>query len=590
MKTLFRSFSIAIVGLFALANIAFAQSPQGINWQAVIRDGSGNLMMNQNVSLKFTVHQISATGTIVYQETYTAPANAYGLVNTVIGQGTPVVGTMAGINWLAYPHFLQVLVNNVDMGTTQFMTVPYAFVADTVLHSRVGLDSISHDTTFTGKGTVANPLRLAQHNVTSGQVLGWNGSNWVPADISTSAWSLSGNSGTTNANFIGTSDNHSLQFRVNNQKAGLIDSTNSNTFFGFQSGTNSAGSGNVFLGYKAGVNATTTNGNVFIGANAGYSYQTSQSGNVFIGPSSGYSNSTGFDNIFVGGAAGYTNTSGASNYFAGSQAGYQNTTGGSNIFIRGGSNNTTGNNNICLSTTGSATGSGNTFIGLGNGSATTSGGSNTYLGSSAGVYNNGSNNTFIGAATQNSVLLYNTLSNATALGYNALATASNSVVVGNSSVTSIGGYANWSNLSDGRFKSQVEENVVGLAFINHLRPVTYHLDLKKLNRYLYGDVKATELEQDSVTGVTEKEKVAYSGFVAQEVESAARNASYDFSGITVPQNANDHYRISYADFVVPLVKAVQEQQATIERQNKQLAETQARLKTLEEAVKALQTR
>ena len=61
-----------------------------------------------------------------------------------------------------------------------------------------------------------------------------------------------------------------------------------------------------------------------------------------------------------------------------------------------------------------------------------------------------------------------------------------------------------------------------------------------------------------------------SGFIAQEVEQAATEAGYDFDGVIVPKDVNKaHYQLSYASFVVPLVKAVQEQQATIENlQNK----------------------
>ena len=60
-----------------------------------------------------------------------------------------------------------------------------------------------------------------------------------------------------------------------------------------------------------------------------------------------------------------------------------------------------------------------------------------------------------------------------------------------------------------------------------------------------------------------KEKIIYSGFIAQEVEKAAREAGYDFSGVDKPKNEKDLYGLRYADFVVPLVKAIQEQQQTI---------------------------
>jgi trimeric autotransporter adhesin len=64
--------------------------------------------------------------------------------------------------------------------------------------------------------------------------------------------------------------------------------------------------------------------------------------------------------------------------------------------------------------------------------------------------------------------------------------------------------------------------------------------------------------------------VLYSGFLAQEVEKAARDANYDFSGVDKPKNKNDYYGLRYAEFVVPLVKAMQEQQKIIEALTKRL--------------------
>jgi hypothetical protein len=79
----------------------------------------------------------------------------------------------------------------------------------------------------------------------------------------------------------------------------------------------------------------------------------------------------------------------------------------------------------------------------------------------------GNHNTAVG---YNADVNAGNLSNATTLGYNALNTASNQVRIGNSSVTSIGGYANWSNISDGRYKKNIKENVPGIAFIKALKP------------------------------------------------------------------------------------------------------------------------
>ena len=64
------------------------------------------------------------------------------------------------------------------------------------------------------------------------------------------------------------------------------------------------------------------------------------------------------------------------------------------------------------------------------------------------------------------------------------------------------------------------------------------------------------------------EKIRMSGFLAQDVEAAAKKIGYDFNGVDVPKNDKSLYGLKYAEFVVPLVKAVQEQQQLIINQQK----------------------
>jgi hypothetical protein len=99
--------------------------------------------------------------------------------------------------------------------------------------------------------------------------------------------------------------------------------------------------------------------------------------------------------------------------------------------------------------------------------------------------------------------------------------------------------------------------------------LTYTLDvsgidsrLNKNKQPLKGEAAKTA-QQPSVEeqkAKAEKAKVVYTGFVAQEVEEAAKALNYDFSGVDKPKGKEDFYGLRYGDFVVPLVKAVQEQQ------------------------------
>ncbi len=117
---------IAVITPFTL----FSQ--QGINYQAVVRDGSGNLMVNQNVTAKFSIIETSAAGTTVYTESHSTSTDARGLINVVIGDGTPSSGVFADIDWGKDRHFLEISINGTTMGTIEFQWVPYSLHAQTL--------------------------------------------------------------------------------------------------------------------------------------------------------------------------------------------------------------------------------------------------------------------------------------------------------------------------------------------------------------------------------------------------------------------------------------------------------------------------
>ena len=135
--------------------IGFTQSvPQGINYQAVARDANGDVLMNQALTIQFSVISDIATSAISWQETHQDTTNAYGLFTAIIGQGiSTAVGSSATfdiIDWGASNHLLKVEVDYgsglVDMGTTAFMSVPYA------LNSTPQDLTISGDTLFISSG------------------------------------------------------------------------------------------------------------------------------------------------------------------------------------------------------------------------------------------------------------------------------------------------------------------------------------------------------------------------------------------------------------------------------------------------------
>lgn len=128
MKKLF-----ALIALIVITTIN-AQAPQGFNYQATVRNSSGELLINQIVLVKFNILQNSDAGTIVYSENQTANTDDLGHIALVVGHGTATTGTFSNINWGSGTYFLGIELNTgtgyVAMGATQLLSVPYALYAN----------------------------------------------------------------------------------------------------------------------------------------------------------------------------------------------------------------------------------------------------------------------------------------------------------------------------------------------------------------------------------------------------------------------------------------------------------------------------
>jgi len=132
--------NIALLTVYLLLSVfLFGQAPAEVNYQGVARNAKGNLLSNQSISLRLSIHDGSIDGPIVYQETRTLRTSNYGLFTVGIGSGgaTSVTGTMSTVNWgSGGGKFLQVEMDPegrnsfIHMGTSQLLTVPYAFYAE----------------------------------------------------------------------------------------------------------------------------------------------------------------------------------------------------------------------------------------------------------------------------------------------------------------------------------------------------------------------------------------------------------------------------------------------------------------------------
>ncbi|MEP6747582.1 MAG: tail fiber domain-containing protein [Bacteroidota bacterium] len=340
----------------------------------------------------------------------------------------------------------------------------------------------------------------------------------------------------------------------------LTNGGKNNTASGFSAlYNNSSGSGNTATGMFALYHNISGNINTANGYAALY-FNTDGAYNTGIGNDALYSNTIGTGNTATGAFSLYNNTTASYNTAAGFYALFANTTGNFNVA----DGYTAQQNNTY--------GSQNTAIGFSSLQSTTGSDGNTALGFKAGTtYDNGYYNCFIGSETDAAGPgFYNTI----ALGHGTIVTAPNMMRVGNGATTSIGGPVGWSTISDERVKKNIQQNVPGLDFINKLRPVSYNIDLTAMDRIIQpaspknnaARVVKANVPQQMSDALKAKEQIVYTGFMAQEVELAAKAMHYNFSGVDTPKNDKDLYSLRYADFVAPLVKAVQE----LSGQNEQL--------------------
>ncbi|MBI5542049.1 MAG: hypothetical protein HY951_18480, partial [Bacteroidia bacterium] len=130
MKNILFSIFATVITLTSVA-----QTPQSFQYQAVIRDASGNVLQSQSVNLRLSIIPVSAIGVAEYVETHTLTTNTFGILSLSVGNGNVVTGNFSTINWGASNHFIKVEADlgsgYIDMGTTQLLSVPYALYSET---------------------------------------------------------------------------------------------------------------------------------------------------------------------------------------------------------------------------------------------------------------------------------------------------------------------------------------------------------------------------------------------------------------------------------------------------------------------------
>ena len=318
------------------------------------------------------------------------------------------------------------------------------------------------------------------------------------------------------------------------------------------------GSQNIAIGYEAMTGAVANNApfwNVAIG------YQAMSAGamdgaasNVVIGYQSGRDITEGDYNLLLGHTAGTDITTGGNNIALGYRALYTATTTSNTVCIgyqAGDAINDTGAN-------------GTIAIGYSALGALTSGGSNTAVGYQAGdSLTTGGENTIVGYACD---VASNDNTNNVIIGNNLTATdKDNAVFIGNDTnhiENDFNADATWNYSSDKRQKKDIKDDILGLDFINDLRPVTYKH--KSPSEFPEEWSAYNENDKEPMGG----DKTIH-GLIAQEVKQALDNQGVDtFSGWSVGDDGRQ--RISAEKFVMPLIKAVQELSVEVKQLKKQL--------------------
>ncbi|MEP7168353.1 MAG: tail fiber domain-containing protein [Bacteroidota bacterium] len=318
---------------------------------------------------------------------------------------------------------------------------------------------------------------------------------------------------------------------------------------------NTSGSNNVAVGYNSLSKNTDRNNLVAIGANALYNNGTGASAfyhstnNTAVGNNALYTNTIGDGNTATGYLGLFSNTEGFFNTSSGINALYYNSTGSDNSGFGTNSlyNNQTGSSNVAIGT----------FSGVG------------------GTGTNYNQCTFVGADSYTNV----SRDNITMLGWgitNGQCTGNNQVLLGNTAVSQLRApVTGITAYSDGRYKTNVKDDIRGLDFITKLNPVSYNVRPSELHK-IWGtpDSISEKINHSQV------ETIRYTGFIAQEVEKAARESGYDFTGIDIPHNDHEAYALRYTEFIMPIVKAIKEQQSIIEKQNERIVTLEQQLSSL----------
>jgi hypothetical protein len=583
----------------AVGNHALRNNTTGGNNTAV---GSGALEFNSTGELN------SAFGYDALKKNTTGIRNtAVGvnaLVDNTTGSGNAATGFSAllrnttGYNNTATGQYSLALnttgYNNTALGESALYPNTTGYNNTAVGQGALKNNSTGFDNSALGEGTLGNNTtgkynsgfgRESLHRNSSGEFntgLGWRaGFETTTGNNNTAIGRQAGNANTTGSNntAIGAEANFGANNLTNATAIGFgaIAAASNTIQLGNTAVTDVITSGSITTGKDIivsgvivgrGTGNVPNNNNVAIGTRG---LAGTGSANTAVGNDALIANTTGANNVSIGSGSLFTNTTGTSNVAIGHLALWKNTIGINNTangrealkeFV--GSNNTAIGYRALFGSSGASTGTSNTAVGSSAGINIRNGSNNIVIGGGDGV-ETGSFNTLIGVNARVSTASF---SSATVIGYNAMAqgdnstaigngaiAAANTIRLGNSTVSSIGGQVAWTAASDSRIKKNIVNSTYGLATVLKLRPVEYNLTSNDLKQV---------------------------GFIAQEVQKLVPEV---VTGKEGDLSKGEILGITYSNLVPVLTKAIQEQQKQIEDQNAKIAAQQKQIEELIKLVK-----
>lgn len=187
--------AVLLISLFQTT----AQTPNQFKYQAVLRDANGTIIANEQKTIVIDILQGSSNGSSVFTETHQATTSAQGVINLNIGSIN--TSGLSAINWTSSIYFIKITVNNIAMGTSQLLAVPYALAAKTAetadytkLTNKPTIPSAADgsetkinagtNVTITGSGTSASPYvvnatAILPSDASTGDMAYYNGAAWV---------------------------------------------------------------------------------------------------------------------------------------------------------------------------------------------------------------------------------------------------------------------------------------------------------------------------------------------------------------------------------------------------------------------------